>query len=79
MNGIGMRRGPHMPDIFGFAPMFVFAGVEGWCIREEFRPGKQHGQNGATALLRGAIQDLRSLGAGMILIRLDSAFDAAVN
>jgi len=27
----------YMPDVFGFAPMFVFAGVEGWCIREEFR------------------------------------------
>jgi hypothetical protein len=53
----------HMPDIFGFAPMFVFAGVEGCCLREEFRRGKQHGQNGATAVLRGAIQDLRSLGA----------------
>jgi len=69
----------YMPDVFGFAPMFVFAGVEGWCIREEFRPGKQHGQKGATAVLWAAIQDLRSLGVELILIRLDSAFDAAEN
>jgi hypothetical protein len=68
-----------MPDVFGFAPMFVFAGVEGWCIREEFQPGKQHGQKGATAVLRGAIQDLRSMGVEKVLIRLDSAFDAAEN
>jgi len=60
----------YMADVFGFAPMFVFAGAEGWCIREEFRPGKQHGQNGATAVLRAAIQDLRSLGVEMILVRL---------
>jgi hypothetical protein len=69
----------YMPEVFGFAPMFVFAGVEGRCIREEFRPGKQHGQNGATASLRCAIQDLRTLDVQMILVRLDSAFDAAEN
>ena len=69
----------YMPDVFGFAPMFVFAGTEGWCICEEFRPGKQHGQNGATAVLRGATLDLRGLGVEKILIRLDSAFDAAEN
>ena len=69
----------YMPDVFGFAPMFVFAGVEGWCIREEFRPGKQHGQKGAMAVLRAAIQDLRSQGVELILVRLDSAFDAAEN
>lgn len=69
----------YMPDVFGFAPMFVFAGVEGWCIREEFRPGKQHGQNGAATVLRGALQDLRGLGVEKMLLRLDSAFDAAEN
>ena len=72
-------RRTYLPDVFGFAPMFVFAGAEGWCIREEFRPGKQHGQKGATALLRAAVQDLRSLGVESILFRLDSAFDAAEN
>lgn len=69
----------YMPDIFGFTPMLVFAGEEGWCIREEFRPGKQHGQNGATAVLRSAIQSLRGLGVEKMLLRLDSAFDAAEN
>jgi hypothetical protein len=69
----------YMQDVFGFASMFVFAGEEGWAVREEFRPGKQHGQNGATALLRGAIHDLRGLGVEKLLLRLDSAFDAAEN
>jgi hypothetical protein len=68
-----------MPEIFGFAPMFVIAGVEGWCLHEEFRPGRQHGQKGATAVLRAAIRDLHSLGVELILIRLDSAFDAVGN
>jgi hypothetical protein len=51
--------------------LFVFAGVEDWCIREEFRPGKQHGQKGATAVLWAAIQDLRTLAVELILIRLE--------
>jgi hypothetical protein len=35
-----------MPDLFGFAPIFAYAGEEGWCIHEEFREGRQHGQKG---------------------------------
>lgn len=69
----------YMPGVFGFAPIFACAGEEGWCIHEAFRMGKQHGQNGAPAVIRTSIQRLRSLGVSRILIRMDSAFDAAEN
>jgi len=69
----------YMPDLFGFAPIFAYAGEEGWCIHEEFREGRQHGQKGAPAVLRTSIQRLRELGVARILVRMDSAFDAAEN
>jgi hypothetical protein len=69
----------YMPDVFGFAPIFACAGEEGWCINDEFRIGKQHGQKGAPAFLKESIQRLRDLGVASILARLDSAFDAAEN
>ena len=69
----------YMPDLFGFAPIFAYAGEEGWCIHEEFREGRQHGQKGAPAVLRTSIQRLRKLGVGRILVRMDAAFDAAEN
>jgi hypothetical protein len=68
-----------MPDVFGFAPIFACVGEEGWCINDEFRKGKQHGQNGAPAFLRDSIHRLRDLGVQDILCRMDSAFDAAEN
>lgn len=69
----------YMPDVFGFAPIFACAGEEGWCINNEFRKGKQHGQNGAPAFLKESIGRLRELGVKEILVRMDSAFDAAEN
>jgi len=69
----------YMPDVFGFAPIFACCGEEGWCINDEFRKGKQHGQNGAPAFLRESIERMRELGVGAILSRMDSAFDAAEN
>ena len=39
----------YMPGVDGFCPIFAFAGMEGWCINEAFRPGKQHSQKGTPA------------------------------
>lgn len=69
----------YMPDVFGFAPAFACAGEEGWCINDEFRTGKQHGQKGAPAFLRESLHRLQDLGVKDILVRMDSAFDAAEN
>ncbi len=69
----------YMPNVFGFAPIFACAGEEGWCINDEFRKGKQHGQKGAPAFLKESIHRLRDLGVVSLLARLDSAFDAAEN
>ena len=32
------QRPSPIPDTFAFVQMFVFSGVEGWGIREDFRP-----------------------------------------
>lgn len=42
----------YMPGVDGFCPIFAFAGMEGWCINEAFRPGKQHSQKEAPDFLR---------------------------
>ena len=67
----------YMTGVDGFCSAFAFAGLEGWCINEEFRPGKQHSQKGTPAFLRTSIHRLNSLGIGRILARLDAAFDAS--
>jgi Transposase DDE domain group 1 len=69
----------YMPGVDGFCPIFAFAGMEGWCINEAFRPGKQHSQKGASDFLRTSIRRLKSLGIEGILTRMDAAFDASEN
>ena len=69
----------YMPGVDGFCPIFAFAGMEGWCINEAFRPGKQHSQKGAPDFLRTSIRRLKSLGIEGILTRMDAAFDASEN
>ena len=69
----------YMTGVDGFCPAFAFAGMEGWCINEEFRPGKQHSQKGAPDFLRTSIHRLKSLGIEKILTRMDAAFDASEN
>lgn len=61
----------------GYTPILGYAGVEGWCLGAEFRPGVQHSQKGAPAFLRRCVGNLRGLGVDRILVRLDSGFDAA--
>lgn len=75
---IGVSR-TYMTDMFGFTPIFAYAGEEGWCINDEFRKGSQHGQNGAPAFLNASLTRLEMLTKAPILVRMDSAFDAGEN
>lgn len=61
----------------GYTPILGYAGIEGWCVGAEFRPGVQHSQRDAPAFLRGCLGNLRGLGVERVLVRLDSGFDAA--
>jgi len=61
----------------GYCPILAYAGLEGFLIGAEFRPGTQHSQKGAPAFITKQLQRLRSLGVDCVLVRLDSGFDAA--
>lgn len=61
----------------GYCPILAYAGLEGFLIGSEFRPGTQHSQKGAPAFICHQIRRLRALGIDRILVRLDSGFDAA--
>ena len=64
----------------GFAPMFAYIGTEGYMLDHELRPGQQHSQKGMPEFLEGLFEDLKKLQLkAPILLRLDSAHDAAVN
>lgn len=69
----------YMKDVFGFAPIYAMVGAEGWCLHAEFRPGSQHGQKGTPDFLRQAIANTRKVSGARLLLRMDSAFDAAEN
>jgi hypothetical protein len=64
----------------GYAPMFAYAGTEGYLLDCELRPGKQHCQNGTAEFVQRSVERLKSLGLeGQCLLRLDSGNDAAEN
>ena len=55
----------------------AYLGFEGWCVDLELRPGSQHAQHGFVEFLRGALAKARCLTKAPLLVRLDSAHDAA--
>ena len=55
----------------------AYLGVEGWCVDLELRPGSQHAQHGFVGFLRGVLAKARVLTQAPLLVRLDSAHDAA--
>jgi hypothetical protein len=63
----------------GYAPIAAYLGQEGWCIGCELRPGSQHANNGFIDTLERVLPRARALTAQPILVRLDSAHDAAEN
>jgi hypothetical protein len=73
----GVSRTYHGYD--GYAPIAAYLGPEGWCLANELRDGKQHGQKEFVYVLERVIQRARRLTERPLLARLDSAHDALEN
>ena len=63
----------------GYAPIAAYLGLEGWCMACELRPGSQHANNEFIHALERILPRVRSLCDKPVLVRLDSAHDAAEN
>jgi hypothetical protein len=69
----------------GYAPIACYLGQEGWGIRYELRPGKQHSQCGFIPTLENTfeavhqVMELQAADHQKILLRLDSGHDAKDN
>lgn len=66
----------------GYAPIAAYLGAEGWCLRYELRPGKQHSQCDFIPTLERTLTAAepilarQPLAAHKLLTRLDSAHDS---
>ncbi len=63
----------------GYAPIAAYLGREGWCMACELRPGSQHANNEFIHTLDRILPRVRALTDKPVLVRLDSAHDAAEN
>lgn len=63
----------------GYAPIAAYLGQEGWCVGCELRPGSQHANSEFLPVLERVLPRARSLTERPLLVRLDSAHDAAAN
>lgn len=64
---------------YGYAPMAVYLGQEGYNLRLDLREGKQHYQKGTPNLLARALQDARRITDKPLLVRLDGGNDSIEN
>ncbi len=73
----GVSRTYHNVD--GYAPIFCYAGREGYMVANELRPGSQHSENGAVDFLKRCVAIMRMAGvkACELLVRVDSGHDAS--
>ena len=72
--GVGMSY----HQVTGYAPIFCYAGHEGFMVANELRPGSQHSEKGAVEFLKRCIAILVSAGysAKKLLVRVDSGHDS---
>jgi len=63
----------------GYAPIFCYAGREGFMVASELRPGSQHSENGAVEFLKRCIAIMLWAGykAKELLVRVDSGHDSS--
>lgn len=61
----------------GFSPIAAYLGLEGWIMEIEMRHGSQHSQSDFIPYLLRVLHKALDLTASPILVRLDSAHDAA--
>lgn len=63
----------------GYAPIAAYLGREGWCLACELRPGSQHANHEFMYALERILPRAKALCDQPLLMRLDSAHDAAEN
>ena len=64
----------------GYAPNYMYVGVEGFMVSTEFRPGSQHCQKGTPEYLQDSISTIRGIFPhGKVLLRMDSGNDSMAN
>jgi hypothetical protein len=63
----------------GYAPMAVYLGQEGYCLRLQLREGKQHCQKETPELLARSLRDAQRITGQPLLVRLDGGNDAIEN
>lgn len=63
----------------GYAPIFCYAGTQGYMVANEMRPGSQHSEKGAVEFLGRCVDIMLAAGykAEELLLRVDSGHDAA--
>ena len=73
----GVETTYHMLN--GYAPIFCYAGTEGFLAGCELRPGSQHSQKGAVPFLRRCVALMVRAGYAPrnLLVRVDSGHDSA--
>lgn len=73
--GVGMSY----HKVAGYAPIFCYAGREGFMVANELRPGSQHCEKGAVEFLKRCVGILVSAGcrAEELLVRVDSGHDSS--
>jgi len=65
-------------NVKGYAPIFCYAGREGYMVANELRPGSQHCENGAVDFVKRCVGILEKAGykAENLLVRVDSGHDS---
>lgn len=63
----------------GYAPIFAYLGMEGYCVNTELRAGKQHCQKGTPEFLRQALTFARAITSLPLLVRMDGGNDSQDN
>ena len=66
-------------QVKGYAPIFCYAGTQGYMVADEMRPGNQHCEKGAVEFLRRCVGIILKAGhkASELLLRVDSGHDSA--
>ena len=65
-------------QVKGYAPIFCYAGTQGYMVADERRPGSQHCEKGAVEFLRRCVGIMLKAGhkASELLLRVDSGHDS---
>ena len=71
--------GPSYHGVTGYAPIFCYAGREGYLVANELRPGSQHCENGAVEFVERCVGILVKAGRKPreLLVRVDSGHDSS--